>query len=437
MTSPNYSQPEQRSWKAPTIKHALAGTVELPGSKSLTNRELVLSALAATPSELVAPLESRDSQLMIQALSNLGAQITSTKQKGNLEIMPAPSDMKVNTEINCGLAGTVMRFVPPIAGLFEGEIRFDGDDAARKRPMQTTIDSLRKLGVEVIADGAGLPFGIKSSGTIEGGELEIDASASSQFVSGLLLAAPRFSKGLKLSHIGKDLPSLPHIEMTLKTLRSRGIKATQTSETSWEVQPGTIQGRRVVIEPDLSNAGPFMAAALVVGGSVTIKNWPTETTQVGKQFIPILTAMGAEITRDGLDLLVSGTGTINGIEIEMSEAGELAPVIIALATLANSESRITGIGHLRGHETDRLKALTTEINKIGGKATELEDGIAISPTQSLHGGDWETYGDHRMATAAAIIGLAVPEITVKNIEVVNKTMPEFVALWNQMLGTSN
>jgi len=437
MTSPNYSQPEQKSWNAPTIKHALAGMVELPGSKSLTNRELVLSALAATPSQLIAPLESRDSQLMIQALSNLGAQITSAKQKGNLEIMPAPSDMKVNTEINCGLAGTVMRFVPPLAGLFQGEIRFDGDEAARRRPMQTTIDSLRKLGVEVIADGDGLPFSIRSSGAIEGGELEIDASASSQFVSGLLLAAPRFTNGLKLKHTGRDLPSLPHIEMTLATLRNRGITANQTSETSWEVQPGTIEGKQVVIEPDLSNAGPFMAAALVLGGTVTIKNWPLDTTQVGKQFIPILTAMGAEITRSESDLVVSGTGNINGINIDMSEAGELAPVIVALATLANSESRITGIGHLRGHETDRLKALATEINKIGGNAIELEDGIEISPTATLHGGDWETYGDHRMATAAAIIGLAVPGITVKNIEVVNKTMPEFVSLWNQMLGTSN
>ncbi|NDE89463.1 MAG: 3-phosphoshikimate 1-carboxyvinyltransferase, partial [Micrococcales bacterium] len=232
-------------------------------------------------------------------------------------------------------------------------------------------------------------------------------------------------------------PSLPHIEMTLATLRNRGITANQTSETSWEVQPGTIEGKQVVIEPDLSNAGPFMAAALVLGGTVTIKNWPLDTTQVGKQFIPILTAMGAEIKRSESDLVVSGTGNINGINIDMSEAGELAPVIVALATLANSESRITGIGHLRGHETDRLKALATEINKIGGNAIELEDGIEISPTATLHGGDWETYGDHRMATAAAIIGLAVPGITVKNIEVVNKTMPEFVSLWNQMLGTSN
>jgi len=437
MTSPNYSQPEQKSWNAPTIKHALAGIVELPGSKSLTNRELVLSALASSPSELIAPLESRDSQLMIQALRNLGAQITSAKQKGNLEIIPAPSDMKVNTKINCGLAGTVMRFVPPLAGLFPGEISFDGDEAARNRPMKTTIESLRKLGVEVNAEGDGLPFTIKSTGSIEGGELEIDASASSQFVSGLLLAAPRFSKGLKLKHFGKDLPSLPHIEMTLATLRNRGINAVQTSETSWEVQPGAIQGKQIVIEPDLSNAGPFMAAALVLGGTVTIKNWPEITTQVGKQFIPILTAMGAEISRDGSDLVVKGTGNINGIQIDMSEAGELAPVVVALATLANSESRITGIGHLRGHETDRLKALTTEINKIGGNASELEEGIAITPTATLQSGNWETYGDHRMATAAAIIGLAVPGIRVKNIEVVNKTMPELVSLWEQMLGTSN
>jgi 3-phosphoshikimate 1-carboxyvinyltransferase len=331
-----------------------------------------------------------------------------------------------------------MRFVPPMAALFAGVITFDGDEAARRRPMRTTIESLRALGVSVEDHGTGsLPFTVNSSGVIEGGYLEIDASASSQFVSGLLLAAPRFTIGLSLRHVGKDLPSLPHIEMTLECLRQRGVKVSQPEETLWVVEPGPINGGEVSIEPDLSNAGPFLAAALVLGGSVTIRNWPETTTQVGKHFVDILTQMGGSFQRAGEDLVVTGTGNINGIDIDLSIGGELAPVVIALAVLADTPSRITGIAHLRGHETDRLAALTTEINNIGGKATELADGIAIEPSADLHAGTWATYEDHRMATAGAIIGLRVPGITIEDVSVVSKTMPEFVSLWTDLLGTNS
>ncbi|MBU6144195.1 MAG: 3-phosphoshikimate 1-carboxyvinyltransferase [Acidobacteria bacterium] len=437
MQTPDYSQIGEKSWLVPTISHSLAGIVSLPGSKSLTNRELVLSALASGPSELIAPLESRDSALMIESLRALGTQINKT-ERGNCFILPATTDMPVAAQIDCGLAGTVMRFMPPVAALFAGTTSFDGDLAARSRPMGTTIDSLRKLGVEVSAENPeSLPFTIESSGSVSGGELEIDASASSQFVSGLLLAAPRFEKGLTLTHIGKQLPSQPHIEMTLKCLSDRGVEAFQVSETQWRVEPGPIMGKTIEIEPDLSNAGPFLAAALVAGGSVIIKNWPEETTQVGKLFLEILPLMGAKVSVHAGNLEVIGTGKISGIDIDLSRGGELAPVIIALAVLADGPSKITGIAHLRGHETDRLNALTTEINKIGGRATELADGIAIEPSSELHGGIWETYGDHRMATAAAILGLAIEGITVKDINVVTKTMPNFVELWTKMLGASN
>ena len=437
MTDHNYSRPAKSPWLAPTIQHAVSGSVSLPGSKSLTNRELVLSALASSPSRLRNPLDSRDSQLMIESLMKLGTQINASERSDYLIVTPT-TDIDAATplkaRIDCGLAGTVMRFVPPMAALFAGEITFDGDEAARRRPMKTTIDSLRALGVSVEDQGSGsLPFTITSSGHIEGGYLEIDASASSQFVSGLLLAAPRFAEGLSLRHVGKDLPSLPHIEMTLECLRQRGVQVSQPEETLWVVEPGQINGGEISIEPDLSNAGPFLASALVLGGSVTIKNWPLNTTQVGKHFVEILTSMGASFERVGDDLKISGTGTIKGIDIDLSIGGELAPVVIALAVLAEGPSRITGIAHLRGHETDRLAALTSEINKIGGKAVELEDGIAIEPSAELHSGTWNTYEDHRMATAGAIIGLRVPGITIEDASVVSKTMPEFVSLWTELL----
>jgi 3-phosphoshikimate 1-carboxyvinyltransferase len=431
MSDNTYSQKAKKLWLAPTISHAISGTVSLPGSKSLTNRELVLSALAQSPTHLRKPLDSRDSQLMIESLRRLGTQITNGEE-GDLVIVPPTTDISVNTTIDCGLAGTVMRFVPPMAALFEGTIVFDGDEAARRRPMRTTIDSLRALGVNV-SDSEGLPFTISSSGVIEGGYLEIDASASSQFVSGLLLAAPRFTKGLELRHVGKHLPSLPHIEMTLECLRERGVSVSQTEPTLWVIEPGPISGGEKLIEPDLSNSGPFLAAALVTGGTVTISDWPKQTTQVGKHFVELLTQMGVSVQLVESDLVVSGTGSIKGIDVDLSIGGELAPVIVALAVLADTPSRITGIAHLRGHETDRLSALTNEINNIGGYAKELEDGIEIQPSSNLHSGLWHTYEDHRMATAGAIIGLKVPGIEIEDINVVTKTMPNFVELWSELL----
>ena len=426
MTDKSYS----RTWAAPLAKSAISAKVSIPGSKSLTNRELVLSALASGQSEILNPLESRDSSLMIEALRSLGSEIESTPN--SLRITPKP--ISGPAQIDCGLAGTVMRFVPPVAALAKGEVSFDGDVAARSRPMKTTVDSLRALGVEV--SGSGLPFTIHGTGEVIGGELAIDASESSQFVSGLLLVAARFKNGLTLNHVGKHLPSMPHIEMTIDSLAKRGVVVTKVSSTSWRVEPGEISGRTLEIEPDLSNAGPFMAAALVAGGTVTIENWPESTTQVGNDFVDLLTRMGGKVSRTGTGMSVSGTGEIKGIEIDLSSAGELTPVIAALAALANSTSVITGVAHLRGHETNRLKALVDEINSIGGQAIETEDGLVIEPSE-LRGGLWKTYGDHRMATAGAIIGLKVPGIEIEDISVTSKTMPGFELLWDKMLGAAS
>ena len=435
MTLSMYS--EAQNWSAPQPQGPLNAEITLPGSKSLTNRELVLSALAATPTTLHEPLISRDSELMMAALEQLGARFD--RFDNHIVVHPMPAAVSADTDqertIDCGLAGTVMRFVPPLAGLFHGDVKFDGDEAAKKRPMATTIHSLRDLGVEVHDFGSGrLPFTVSGSGAILGGELQIDASESSQFVSGLLLAAPRFVHGLTLTHIGEHLPSMPHIEMTLDCLRKRGVDAKQIGPAQWRVEPGDIRGGEVQIEPDLSNAGPFLAAAMVAGGSVTIKHWPAITTQVGNEFDGILQKMGASVTRDARGLTVTGNGSISGIEIDLSIGGELAPVVAALAALADGPSVLSGIAHLRGHETDRLAALAAEINRIGGNCVETEDGLAITPAGNLVGALWRSYEDHRMATAGAIVGLRVADITVENIGCTSKTMPNFVGLWNQMLG---
>lgn len=433
MTETSYSQP----WIAPVASGPLNAVVSLPGSKSLTNRELALSALASEPTLLTAPLASRDSALMIQALRLLGTKIDELPN-GDLKVTPAAFDRSAT--IDCGLAGTVMRFVPPMAVLANGDIHFDGDLAARRRPMHTTIDSMRALGVEVDdAGAAALPFTVRGTGSVAGGEVTIDASASSQFVSGLLLAAARFENGITLRHDGEHLPSMPHIEMTLDCLEKRGVRVSTANLDGvnglpeWRVEPGAILGGTVAIEPDLSNAGPFLAAAMVAGGSVTITGWPDSTTQVGDEFDGILQQMGAVITRENGGLTITGTGAIHGIDIDLSIGGELTPVIAALAAIADSPTVIRGVAHLRGHETDRLSALATEINRIGGIARETPDGLEIDPSDNLHGALWETYEDHRMATAGAIIGLRVPGIQVEDIKTTSKTMPDFDKLWLKML----
>jgi 3-phosphoshikimate 1-carboxyvinyltransferase len=369
---------------------------------------------------------------MIEALRALGTEIN-VEPNGDILVIPHTFDRAA--KIDCGLAGTVMRFVPPIAALSTEVIDFDGDEAARKRPMDVTLSSLRDLGVFVVDDVKGvLPFCIHGEGSIAGGELTIDASSSSQFVSGLLLAAARFEHGLVLRHEGDHLPSMPHIEMTLDCLNKRGVKTHSPEPMVWIVEPGPIAGGEVAIEPDLSNAGPFLAAALVAGGSVTVPHWPSRTTQVGDEFDGILQQMGAIVTRNENGLTVTGNGKIHGIDIDLSIGGELTPVVAALAALADSPSHISGVAHLRGHETDRLAALVAEINRIGGIARETSDGLKIEPSQNLSGGLWRTYEDHRMATAGAIIGLRVPGIEIEDITTTSKTMPEFDKLWLEMLG---
>ncbi|WP_136710096.1 3-phosphoshikimate 1-carboxyvinyltransferase [Agromyces sp. H66] len=430
-------------WRAPVAAGPLASVVALPGSKSLTNRELVLAALADGHSTLHAPLWSRDSELMLEGLRALGTRFERMPGTGgfgdDLRVIPA-DELVGSTTIDCGLAGTVMRFLPPVAALALGPTTFDGDEGARRRPMGASIQGLRALGVDIDDDGRGaLPFTVHGTGRVEGGALELDASASSQFVSGLLLAAPRFERGLDLRHTGERLPSLPHIEMTIAALRARGVDVTTPEPGRWQVNPGPIRAIDVTIEPDLSNAAPFLIAALVAGGHVTVAGWPGQTTQVGARLAELLPRFGARVSIDDDRLTVrapeptaDGGRGIRGVELDLSEAGELVPNLAALAAFADGPSTFTGIGHIRHHETDRLAALATELGESGARVTELDDGLRIEPAP-MHGGPWRAYADHRMATTGAIVGLAVPGIVVDDIGSTGKTLPQFQKLWEQML----
>ncbi|WP_374007668.1 3-phosphoshikimate 1-carboxyvinyltransferase [Leifsonia sp. LS-T14] len=423
-------------WPAPVAGGPVTASVSLPGSKSLTARELVLAALADGPSLLRSPLHSRDSANMVEALRALGVGIEEQAGSGEYgaDFLVTPADeLFGSTTIECGQAGTVMRFVPPIAGLALGPTMFDADDSARGRPMGAIIAALRSLGVDVNDDGRGsLPFTVHGTGRVAGGAVEVDASSSSQFVSALLLSASRFENGLDLTHAGERLPSLPHIEMTIAALGARGVTVESPETGHWIVAPGTIAARDVDIEPDLSNAAPFLAAAVVTGGTVTITGWPESTTQVGADLADLLPLFGATVTREGDRLTVVGPERVNGVTLDLTTGGELAPALVAIAALADGPSEITGIGHIRHHETDRLAALAAEINGLGGAVTELEDGLRIEP-RPLHGGVWRSYEDHRMATAGAIVGLRVEGVEIENVQTTAKTLPQFTQLWTRML----
>ncbi len=429
-------------WPAPAADGPVTATVTVGGSKSITNRALILAALSSTPSVIEGALRSRDTDLMISALEAMGVEIrTGSSYSGapnrTLRVTPHPL---TGGSVNCGLAGTVMRFVPPVAVTASGTVFFDGDPEARVRPMGAVLDALRDLGARI--DGDTLPFNVHPAPGI-GGVVHVNSEASSQFISGLLLAGARYPKGLTIKPLG-EVPSRPHIDMTVDMLRQAGVTVIEDSPEdggAFHVHAGEVRGRTWHVEPDLSNATPFLAAAAVTHGRVTVAGWPVETVQPGDRIREILQAMGCRVLlkprgkgESGVhDLTVEGPSTLHGINLDMGDIGELTPTVAALAALADTPSELTGIAHLRGHETDRLAALVTEINRLGGRATELEDGIRIEPVP-LHGGDWMSYADHRMATAGAIIGLRVPGVRVENIATTGKTMPDFDIRWTEMVG---
>ena len=446
-------------WKAPyrgkfaagasTSAQPIHATLTIPGSKSVTNRALILAALADSPTRLIRPLSSRDTDLMVAALRSLGTGIELSEEVW--EVTPAP--LYGPASVDVGNAGTVMRFMLPVAALAKGLVNFDGDARSHERPVGPLIKALEDLGVTIDHKNKySLPLLINGAGSIQGGEVEVDASKSSQFLSALLLAGPKMREGLKVINVGETLPSLPHIEMTIAMLREFGAEVKVGKESDkdyWQISPGGLIGKELIIEPDLSNAAPFMAAPIICGGEVIIRDWPRSTTQPGDRLREIFTSMGGRIEFVEEGLRISGTGKISGVDIDLRNEGELTPSIAALAALADSPSHLRGIGHLRLHETDRLTALANEIGALiasgGGEVIEESDSLIIKPAiansaiansaiaNSAIGNSkhlFHTYEDHRLATAGAILGLAIENVTVENIETTRKTLPDFPGLWS-------
>lgn len=424
------------AYTAPQADAPVHATLTIPGSKSLTNRELMIAAIADGPGRLIAPLHSDDSRRMIDALRALGVGIEEVDGGGEFgpDLVVTPAPLHGGVTIDCGQAGTVMRFIAPLAGLAAEDVHLTADESALHRPMGVMITALRDLGVDVDDEGTwALPFTIRGHGRIRGGRVEIDASGSSQFVSGLLLAAPRFDVGLHLVHTGTHLPSLPHIDMTIESLSRRGIRIERPGHGEWLVEAGVPRAKEIAIEPDLSNAAPFLAAAMVTGGEVTVTGWPLHSTQPGALLPDILHALGAHTSRHAGALTVRAGDSIRGADLDLSAASELTPTIAGLAVFADGPTTIRGVGHIRMHETDRIAALVANIRALGGQAEELPDGLRVTPVP-LHGGTWPAHHDHRMATTGALIGLRVPGVEIDDIGTTSKTLPEFTVLWDRMRG---
>jgi 3-phosphoshikimate 1-carboxyvinyltransferase len=426
-------------WRAPAAGGPVHARVTVPGSKSMTNRALVLAALADGPGTLGDPLHARDTLLMRRALSALGAGVDDSDPACWRVTPGAPAG---DARVDVGNAGTVMRFVPPVAALTGVAVEFHGDARASERPVGPILAALRELGAVVDDGGRGaVPFTVRGGGALAGGAVTLDASASSQLVSGLLLAAPRYGKGAEVRHRGGSrAPSAAHIDMTVAMLREAGVSVETSAAAgdgvpdTWRVHPGPVAARHAAVQPDLVNAVPFLAAALVTGGTVTIAGWPATTTQPARQIVDLLTRLGGRCELTGAGLTVTGTGVIHGITADLADVNETALVATALAALADAPSRLTGIGHMRRHETDRLAAIATEIGALGGDVTQLPDGLAIRPRPLAAGTrPFASYDDHRLVMAGAVLGLAVPGLEIADPATVGKTFPEFPQLWATML----
>lgn len=414
------------AWPAPRAHGPVHAVVTLPGSKSLTNRALLLAALADGPSVVRRALRSRDTLLMAAALTGLGSTVDTTDE----DWVVTPGAFDRDAEVDCGLAGTVMRFVPPAAGLSTGRVAFDGDPHMRTRPIGAVLDALRTLGVDVEDEGRGaLPFSVRGTGSVRGGTVVIDASASSQFVSALLLAGARYTEGVDVRHDGKPVPSLPHIDMTVSVLRDHGVAVDDSEANRWAVAPGPVKAVDHLIEPDLSNAAPFLGLAAVTGGSVTVRDWPAVTTQAGDALRDILQRLGCEVVLDDGGLTVRGPERLQGIDVDLHDHGELTPAVAALCALAEGPSHLRGVAHIRGHETDRLAALAAELGGLGADVTEDPDGLSFRPAP-LHGGLFHTYADHRMAHAGVLVAAAVDGVLVEDIATTSKTFPDFAGFWS-------
>lgn len=409
----------------------LDATVSLPGSKSLTNRALVCAALADGTSVLAGALRADDTEAMLDGLAALGVVVTPDWAADTVSVVGCagrpPGDVAL---VDARLSGTTSRFLLPVAALGTGLRRVDGANRLRDRPMGPAMDALRALGAELHEVGAPghLPVEVVG-GTLAGGEVAISGDVSSQFLSGLLLAGPAMRTGLTV-RVTTELVSRPYVDMTVAVMTAFGAEVERPDDRTWVVAPQAYRATSYVVEPDASAASYAFAAAAIVGGRVTVEGLGTESLQGDLTFVDLLEQMGARVQRSTDRTVVEGTGTLRGIEADLSQVSDTAQTLAVVAAFARGATRITGIGFIRGKETDRIAAVVAELRRAGVDAVEEADGLVVHPGP-IRPATIETYDDHRMAMAFALLGLRAPGIRIADPGCVAKTFPGY---WTMLEG---
>lgn len=415
----------------------LDATVAVPGSKSITNRALVCAALADGESVLHQALDADDVAAMRDGLAALGIQVEEAgppDEIGNVTLAVRGCAGRPTADVavvDARHSGTTSRFLMPVAALTTGVVRVDGSLGLRARPMGPAIDALRQLGVTVTDAGSPghLPVDI-SDGPVAGGEREVPGSASSQFLSGLLMAGPAMRTGLVVRVAG-PLVSRPYVDMTVAVMERFGVTVERPDRDTFAIEPQTYRATELAIEPDASAASYAFAAAAIVGGRVTVEGLGTSTLQGDLRFVDVLESMGASVERHPDRTTVAVEGTLRGIHVDMRHISDTAQTLAVVAAFAEGPTRVTGIGFIRGKETDRIAAVVTELRRLGIDAEEELDGFLVRPGP-LRPAVVETYDDHRMAMAFALAGLRAPGIRIADPGCVAKTFPGFWAFLERL-----
>ncbi len=425
MASANPTYPEQLTIE-PLTKPPRA-TVRVPGSKSITNRALVLAALSASDCNLQGVLQSEDTEVMVAALQSLGFHVLADWPRSSIQIRASANESIVPArEANLFVAnsGTTMRFLTALVSLGHGRYRLDGVPRMRQRPIGDLLSALQQLGVRAYSEnGNDCPPVIVESKGLNGGRVDLKAGVSSQFLSGLLLAAPRAQDDITIFWHGPYV-SWPYVFMTVEMMKQFEIVVDPTMSSSFIVPaPQSFERGEYAIEPDASAASYFWAAAAITGGDVTVFGLTSNSLQGDARFVEVLEEIGCNANRGETGITVHG-GPLHGIDVDMNDISDTVMTLAAVACFAEGPTTIRNVGHIRHKETDRLAALATELRRVGADVEEFADGLTITP-RPLHGAEIETYNDHRMAMSMALIGLRVPGIVIKNPRCVAKTYPHF------------
>jgi 3-phosphoshikimate 1-carboxyvinyltransferase len=412
------------------LSHPPTATVRVPGSKSITNRALVLAALSEPEkgSELRGALQSEDTEIMLAALRDLGFCVATNWSQKSIHVRRGPSTNPIpfaEANLFVGNSGTTMRFLTAMVSLGPGRYRLDGVARMRERPIDDLLAALRQLDVQAFSEhGDGFPPVIVDTTGLQGGVVKINGDISSQFLSGLLMAAP-LAEDVVAIQVAGSLVSVPYVEMTLELMWQFGVEVEYDDAMDYFEVPKCrcYQSRTLDVEPDASAASYFFAAAAIACGLVTVGALQRKSLQGDIRFLELLAAMGCRVDESPTSLTVHGR-PLRGIDVDMNDISDTVMTLAAVACFAEGPTTIRNVAHIRHKETDRLAALATELRRVGAEVDEFADGLTIRP-RPLHGAEIETYNDHRMAMSMALIGLKVPGIVIKNPGCVAKTYPNF------------